>query len=215
MIGEDLKRIRRDFKERSIALRNREQYDRAVATLDQALQELQVLKPDGASEEGELRAEIADTYGITGGVYRRAGETARALDAYRNGAAEEEKDRASTYNLSNVITLEITFEKRSPEDPEVRKQIDAAIERLELATVSGRQDEWWAWFDLGQSYLLRGTAADARRCYERAIATGPRADDIERHVQILEELREATKTTAPQISRDIELAIEFLRTHID
>jgi tetratricopeptide (TPR) repeat protein len=215
MIGEDLKRIRRDFKDRAIALRNRGQYDRAVATLDQARQELLALKPDSASEERELRAEIADTHGIAGGVYRRAGETARALDAYREGAKVEATDRLSTYNLSNVITLEITFEKRSPDEPEVRRQIDGAIEQLERQTVSGRQDEWWAWFDLGQLYLLRGRAADARRCYERAIATGPRSDDIERHVQILEELREAAKTSAPQISRDIQSANELLRTHID
>jgi tetratricopeptide (TPR) repeat protein len=215
MIGEDLKRIRRDFKDRAIALRNREQYDRAVATLDEALQELRALKPDGPSEERELRGEIADTYGIIGGVYRRAGETARALDAYRKGATEEEKDRLSTYNVSNVITLAITFEKHSPEDPEVRGLIDRVIEQLERETASARQDEWWAWFDLGQSYLLSGRAADARRCYELAIATGPRTDDIDRHAHILEELCQATKTTAPQISRDIASANEFLRTHVD
>jgi hypothetical protein len=158
---------------------------------------------------------MADTHGIQGGVYRRAGDNAHALEQYRSGAKYEEQDRLSTYNMANVITLEITCEQRSPDDPDVHKKLVQVIDQLEGETLGARQDEWWAWFDLGQAYLLSGRLPDGRRCYERAIATGARSGDIERHVQVLEDLRDAPAVTATHISRDIESAIGYLRTHID
>jgi tetratricopeptide (TPR) repeat protein len=215
MIADDLQRIRRDFKDRATALRNREQYDRAIDTLEKALHELRSLTPEGVAEERALRAEMADTYGIKGGVYRRAGDNAHALEQYRFGAKHEDEDRVSTYNIANVITLEITSERRSPAHPDVQAKLARVIEQLEADTRGARQDEWWAWFDLGQAYLLSGRLPEAQRCYERGVSTGARGSDVERHVQILEELRDATAETSPTTSRDIEAAIAVLRTHID
>jgi len=197
----------RALKRRATALRNRGELGRARDTIIQAIQIFESLRgepqmPDAVARE--VPGELADAFGIKGGILRRMNDLKGALDAYREGRKIEDQDKESTYNLSNVITLEITHEGRSSMDPEIRKDIREAVDRLTKDTQSARKDEWWAWADLAQFCLLLNEPGAARAAYSSARGTGMTAQEIKRHVEIL---RELSDKTAPEISQTIRAAI--------
>ena len=211
----EIKKFKRaqGLKRRATALRNRGDFAGAVATLDQAADLLKDLRdhPD-AHEAGErdVRAELADTYGMKGGVFRRAGDLAKALSAYEQGREVEAVDRQSTYNLSNVITLSVTQKGQSPKEPGLRAALEEAIEHLQTETAGPRRDEWWAWADLAEFYLLQNEPEKARASYlEGKNHAGPTSEEIKRHVTTLEELAERT-SSEPEIAAAIRSAIKEL-----
>src|SRR5207247_2062200 len=96
------------LKEKATAMRNRGAYDRALSILTQATEQLEKFREDQSIDEDsakEVRAALADTYGMKGGIYRRLNQLQKALEQYRLGCEIEKQDKQSTYNLSNVITL--------------------------------------------------------------------------------------------------------------
>jgi tetratricopeptide (TPR) repeat protein len=200
----------RALKARATALRNRGQFERAQDALNRAIRILEGVRdaPETpAAMAKEVRAELADTHGMRGGIFRRAGNLVGALAAYRRGRDIEVQDQETTYNLSNTITLSITLEHQSPEDPRIRADLARVIELLRIQTAGSRSDEWWAWSDLAQFHLLNGDPDAARECYAKAIrGTGATADEIKRHVAILRELERVTEATAPAIAQSIRSA---------
>jgi tetratricopeptide (TPR) repeat protein len=199
----------RNLKEKATALRKREQYDRALATLDEAIHLLDDLRH--TTDTKEIRTELADTHGMIGGVHRRQQDLYAALAAYRRGRQIEDIDKASTYNLSNEITLGIATEGVSPTEPNMRNDLEIAIERLTAETQGRRKDEWWAWSDLAQFYLLANKLDQARDSYSKALArTGVTTDEIHRHATILQELASRIADKAPEISNNIRKAITDL-----
>jgi|APLak6261659701_1056019.scaffolds.fasta_scaffold00601_4 tetratricopeptide (TPR) repeat protein len=210
MIDMKLTEIRK-LKQTATSLRNRDEFDLAQDNLDKAIQKLKDLQATTSDEADlrELRGEIADTYGMKGGVYRRQGKLDEALGEYTIGREWEKIDNFSTYNLSNIISLKIDWKNFSPEG--LRDDIQAAIEQLTKETQGTRKDEWWAWADLAQFYLLLNNPDEARRCYaEGRSTTGATRGEIERHVSILSELANKTKETAPSISKNIKSVINEL-----
>jgi len=205
----------RVLKRKATALRNRGELKRARETLDEAIRVLETQRPDYEPtivNEKEVRAELADTHGMKGGIFRRMGEHDAALAAYTKGAGIEESDNLSTtYNRSNVITLSITTKGLAPTDLAIRAHLASVIAHLEAETAGPRCDEWWAWSDLAQFYLLNGEPDKARACYTNAInKTGATADEIKRHVTILGELADKTATSAPGVAASIRAAIDEL-----
>ena len=204
----------RALKKKATALRNRGQLPRALETLDEAIRILEPLPADAdvsAAVVKEVRAELADTLGMKGGTFRRAGDLDAALAAYTAGREIEVADQQSTYNLANVIALRITHEGRSPEDPAIRADLARAIAHLEAETSGPRSDEWWAWSDLAQFYLLTGEPGKARASYATATTkTGATAEEIKRHAAVLEELERKTAASAPEIAKTIRAAIDEL-----
>ncbi len=205
----EIKNIKKD----ATAARNLEEWGEAIELFDNAIAELNALLKNAGDDESKAREilpELADTYGKKGGTYRRMGNLRKALEEYRQGDYFERKVEKSTYNASNVITLGITLDKISP--LQMKRQLDRVIGDLEDATNKGeRGDEWWALSDLGQFYLLRNLPDKAREAYRRALKKGPTTDELIRHCQILEELRNATRTNAPEISRNIDEILQYLR----
>jgi tetratricopeptide (TPR) repeat protein len=200
----------RALKARATALRNRGQFERAQEALNRAIRVLEGLRdaPETPAAAKEIRAELADTHGMKGGIFRRAGSLVEALAAYRRGREIEVQDQESTYNLSNTITLSITQERQSPEDPGIRADLARVIDLLQAQTAGARSDEWWAWSDLAQFHLLNGDPDAARACYAKAISgTGATADEIKRHVAILRELEQVAEANAPTIAQSIRSAI--------
>ena len=131
-----------ELKSRATALRNRGLFERALTDLDRAIEALKSLREEKDLDSRlkiDVCAELADTYGMKGGIYRRLADEAKAdktkaqeyktkaLTEYRKGLEIEKIDQQSTYNLSNVITLEITEEHIPPADPEMRRMLDDAI----------------------------------------------------------------------------------------
>jgi len=205
MIADKLERIR-ELKRRATAFRNRKKYKESLQLLDTAIADLKDLQKAEDIDEHEaqaVRAELADTYGMKGGVYRRIPELNRALAEYRCGMQIEDLDKQSTYNASNVITLSISQEHKAPSDPDLSEHLHRVIDDLEQKTQAGRSDEWWAWSDLGQFYLLRNDVDKSRSVYRRAIQTGPTGEEYRRHLDILHELAAATRESTPDVSKGI------------
>jgi tetratricopeptide (TPR) repeat protein len=203
-----------EIKADATAARNLKDWDEALALFDEAIAMLHNLRKEVRGDESEardIRIQLADTYGMKGGTYRRMQNLPRALTEYQHGLELERVDKLSTYNASNVITLGITLGALSPFDPQIQEDLDRVIAELKNATDGPRADEWWAWSDLGQFYLLRDRPDKAREAYRSAVKTGPTSDELIRHRQILAELGSATKASAPGISRNIDETIQFLR----
>jgi tetratricopeptide (TPR) repeat protein len=207
----------RALKRKGTALRNIKDFDAALSEFDSAIDELKTLLGQKGLNDQELRilrVELADTYGMKGGTYRRMvaepNRLSLALAAYRLGRDLEEVEQQSTYNTSNVIILAVTHDKRNPLDPDLREDISRVIEQLEKETEGPRADEWWAWSDLAQFLLLKNDLPNARESYRRGLLTGPTAQELKRHLEILHELREATRDCAKELSNDIETAVKEL-----
>jgi tetratricopeptide (TPR) repeat protein len=205
----------RVLKSKATALRNRGEFKRALDSLDEAIRVLEAKRSDcepTTIDEKEVRVELADTHGMKGGISRRMGEDDAALAAYTTGARIEKNGNLSTtYNRSNVITLSITAKGLAPTDQAIRMLLANVIEELERETKGPRRDEWWAWSDLAQFYLLNGEPDKARACYTNALSkTGATVSEIKRHVAILADLAGKIAESAPTIAANIRAAIAEL-----
>lgn len=215
MLEEILKELRAR-KEEATVVRNLGDLDDGLAILDEVIGELEKLQTERDVDPGDavkIRIELADTWGMKGGIYRRFENPPRPSDAlasYMEGCEIEKIDGKSTYCLTNTISLRITLGEASPTDSDMRNDLQVAITDLERRTKSARDDEWWAWSDLGQFYLLLDKPDEARRCYERAQETGPTKGEYKRHITILKELADAAERKTPKVAGNIEAAIEEL-----
>lgn len=215
MLEERLEELRARKKEATV-LRNLGEFDDALTIFDEVIEQLEQMRTEDDVDPGdaaEIRTELADTFGMKGGVYRRFDNPPRledALSEYKKGRAIEKIDGKSTYNLTNTITLRITLGEALPTDSDMRDDLKVATEKLEQDTQGARDDEWWAWSDLGQFHLLRNELDEARRSYERALKTGPTRGECKRHITILKELANATKENVPVVARNIDEVIEEL-----
>jgi tetratricopeptide (TPR) repeat protein len=203
----------RSVKLWAIAMRNLGDFDSAMKLLDDASAPLERMRSDLGLSPGaaaEVRVELADTYGMKGGVYRRQNRLHEAYGEYKKGREVEKIDEQSTYNLSNVIALGVAQERISPLEPGMKADIDRAIAELNKKTGGTRTDEWWAWSDLGQLYLLQANDARALEAYEHARKTGPATAEYQRHLAGLRQLLEVTVKTAPDVAHAIERALSAL-----
>jgi len=179
----------------------------ALARADQRLPR----KPRAPAREQEVRAELADTFGMKGGVYRRENKLAEALSAYKKGLELEKQGGTSTYNLGNVIAPSIAQDGLSPEAQPLSDYLARGIEVLSKATRSVRRDEWWAWADMAQFLLLAGQPEKAREAYANGRRqAGPSNEDVQRHVSVLLELSRETAKTAPKVSASLQAAAQEL-----
>jgi tetratricopeptide (TPR) repeat protein len=203
----------RSVKLWAIAMRNLGDFDSAMKLLDDASAALERMRGYPGLTPGavaEIRVELADTYGMKGGVYRRQNRLHEAYGEYAKGREVEKIDEQSTYNLSNVIALGVAEERISPLEPGMKANIDKAIAELIKKTGGTRTDEWWAWSDLGQLYLLQANDAGALDAYEHARKTGPATDEYQRHIAGLRQLLEVTSHTAPDVALAIERTLSAL-----
>jgi len=213
MLGSELGDIK-ELKQKATGVRNLGRYSQALNMFDKAITGLKTLEESGRLDKYEasnVRAELADTYGMKGGVYRRWVELPNhldlALEQYRKGLEIERIDKRSTYNASNVISLAIT-QDRKPLDVGLLEELDRVIQRLEVETKGDRADEFWAWADLAQFYLLRNDAPRARSGYKQALERGPTAEERQRYVDILRGLAQATQASSPELAQRITAFVE-------
>ncbi len=203
----------RRIKQTATVFRNLKEYQQAIDAFDTAIKELNQLLAEGVLNERdafEARAEMADTFGMKGGTYRRwqdmSNNLGLALGQYRKGLEIEREQKQSTYNSSNVITLSIALEKR-PLDEKMLQVLDSVVERLEKETRGPRADEFWAWADLAQFYLLRKDRLKASDAYHEALQRGPKAEEVKRHLDLLRDLAEGTLAFDREMSDGITATI--------
>jgi tetratricopeptide (TPR) repeat protein len=206
------------MKRTAIVLRNSGRHKDALQMLEKVAKELQLMAASMAAGENagvEIRAELADTYGMEGGVLRRLGDLKGALHAYEAGKAEEEKDNSSTYNLGNVIVLKIQLGEASRRDDDMQRDIKTTIDRLKRQITGARSDEWWAWADLGQFYLLQGNFGEADQAYEQGRRTGPTVAEYRRHLDVLRELCRDLAPREPVFTSRLSEFVNKLQTQYE
>jgi len=190
------------------ALRNEGKFDQALQLLDSAIEQLTAQRARATDPESSrrLQEDLAEAYGMKGGVHRRyvtePNHLDLALESYKDGCKIERVLEHSTYNSSNVITLEITHQKK-PLDLKLQKDLDRVIKNLEGETKGKRSDEFYAWADLAQFYLLRGDERRAREAYREALNQGPSAAALKRHIEILRELADGIRASSSDTADSI------------
>ncbi len=161
------------------AVKAASEFKRSHEVMDEALQYLRDLgaphlKAAEEATEGEIAVaeQLADCWGIIGGVYRAQGDLEGARVAYDNGYAYESSKRfniLNTYNRVNRLVVRILQCPQLLSDPpplvtnvaKHEKQtmpelLGEASEEIERQLRKGRQDRAWALADCAMVRLLGG-----------------------------------------------------------
>lgn len=182
---EPFKRRSRRFRNHAIGARARdsqaagEHFAMAAETLQEAIDYLRGLgdpdphaRPAASESEVEIAAQLADCWGMLGGVYRAEGKLPLAREAYDAGAVYESSRRfgiLNTYNQVNRLIVRIMErpELLSPAAPPVtdlpgtpaapmHQLLHQTTEEIERQLREGRMDRPWALADLVMVRLLGG-----------------------------------------------------------
>src|SRR5260370_5748070 len=190
----------------------------AIEDIDEAIQ---LLNDEAAHTEDDnymatLRRELADCYGMMGGIYRRKSlqdnpteNLKKSLNMYEKGKVYETD---SSYNLSNTIVISILID---PKNLEMQQStILDGIKTIQEQVRGKRGDQWWAWADLGLFNVLAGYNKAAFDAYEHFTLLGARTKDYETTISVLLQLRERLKgaefKSSKEVSQLIEDVCEFL-----
>jgi tetratricopeptide (TPR) repeat protein len=179
----------------------------AIVSMDRAIACLQSGDSGGTddADSRRLRSELADCWGIKGGILRRAGRLDEALQAYKAGLSFETDD---SYNLTNALTLELVIAPGRLRDLEQRiADARAEVERQ----VPLRANQWWAWADLGLLELLSGREDRALAAYSHFAAAGARASDYDSTISVLEQLSAKFNGLNEAVCVSLDRAIAFLK----
>ena len=176
--------------------------------IDLLLRELRRVEGLGANDGDadditptELASELADCYGMLGGVYRRAEDLDKSLESYDAGSGYEKSEKygvENSYNMTNAIVVRILRDPQSLQS--LRDKIKEAIRLVENQVEGKRKGQWWAWSDLGELRLLSGSLDDARTAYQGFQEKGARARDFESTISVLSELEEKVRGLYPQVA---------------
>ncbi len=142
---------------------------------------------------------LAEAHGALGGILRRLGRRAEALQAYRKGAQiETERGLDSTYNRLNSIKYRLltgadTLRALEPEIKSLATFIENSLTDTSKATdKSDVRDSGWAWADLADCNALLGDLDKAEKYYITFI--------------------EKSETKSPKTALDV---LNDLATHLD
>jgi Tetratricopeptide Repeats-Sensor len=217
---EELLQSVRDLKtkaknRRDLGLRG---YPSAIATLEQAIAQL-LREFEATSRHGwrsQLASELADCYGILGGIRRRWGlelepmdhqqrleQLAASIEAYDRGyrlESDEEFEILASYNLVNRLVIRIFYDPRALSDPsaavsppgvealDVRKELQDAEVILGKQVSLERRGDVWALADLALVELLLDNRRDAMSIYAAFNAASPPAYAYDSALSTLKEL---------------------------
>lgn len=170
-------------------------------------------------DRSSLLRQLADCYGMAGGVYRRKATVDRtnlenSIKMYDNGRKLEYdtlSDIQNSYNITNAIAVRVIQDAKclDTQGTDIQKAITTIQKQVEVK----RRDEWWAWADLGLLYLLIGREIEAFQAYSRFQDTGPRARDYVSTLSVLDELAQALRPIYPRITKFIERVIQELKNN--
>ena len=214
----------RDFEDYDDALKD---LDAAIAQLEPILRNLETKKPEQIDQYEVLRfklaRELADCFGMKGGIYRRQGKLEDAEEMYKVGCKyEEDYKLPDTYNRTNVIVLRLV---RAPDDHEELGSIILESRDIVQDQVKGKnKNKWWAWADLGllnllsvnlketeQSTLYR---KEAHQAYEQFKNTGARMQHFESTIEVLNQLKQGFEKVDESTSLQIQEEIDYLKINM-
>jgi tetratricopeptide (TPR) repeat protein len=206
----------KSLKAKATARRNRGQFDFALKLLEDACQLLneaiQSFK-DNPSALSDIQAELADTHGMIGGIFRRKNELEKALLAYEEGLEYEKLSDVSTYNLVNTISLSVIVRRENPLNEPLNTNIQRAVDALQrkvTGVCASRVDEWWAYADLGALLLLSNQTKKASSFFLKGLAVNPPGSEVRRSFTLVHELANALPASAADLALSMQQEIEAL-----
>jgi len=201
------------LKASSKSARDDGDWEGAIGDLEEAVDLLRGCAPDSLTRlPSRLASELADTYGLIGGVQKRWGllldgedrqrHLKESIAAYDKGFGYE-KDLApgdaSTYNRTNRLVGRVLLDphvlqgdRGARMDDELREAEETLTEQLK----SVRRKDPWGYSDLGTIRLLRGSA-DALSVYDDLDRLRPPAFVYESTLATLEPLSEVASALRP------------------
>lgn len=214
----------RDFEDYPDALQD---LDDAILCLDSALRELEGKDPGEVEHFETLRLklarEIADCYGMKGGIYRRQEKLEDAEAMYGEGGKyEHDYNIPDTYNRTNVIVLRLL---RHPKDHEALGAIIRASRDIVQDQVKGKnKNKWWAWADFGLLSLLsvnlKGTEhpalyrKEAHYAYEQFKKNGAGMQHFESTIDVLKQLKQGFMKADEATALLIQEEIDYLKANM-
>jgi tetratricopeptide (TPR) repeat protein len=153
------------------------EFELAVAPLREAIHRLESIgapdpdAPGPASEgEREIALQLADCWGMLGGVYRTAGDLHAAREAYDSGARYESSPRfniLNTYNQVNRLVVRVLHRPALLADPappvdglpggeSLPELLARAAAEIDRQLNAKREDKAWALADLMMVRVLGG-----------------------------------------------------------
>lgn len=198
------------LKESALSNRDFEDYGEAIADLEQAVKMLEAQYINLAEthlSKTAYKRQLADCYGMMGGIYRRWRKLDKAVENYDMGLRYEEND---SYNLSNSIVIRLLLNPASLDQQ--RAAIIQAERTVNAQVQSDRSEQWWAWADLGLFRLLDSKYELAQAAYEKFRAKGAREKDYDSTIKVLSELAEALRPKYSELASKFQKAIQFLKS---
>ena len=224
--AQELKEDAKTSKVKAIRMKDTRKLDQALEELNEAIDLLKEEynriknnKVEYAQYKNDLYQELADCYGMKGGIYRRKAllghDRKYLVDSarmYKQGLKYEIND---SYNLSNSVVIPILIDPTNLE--EKRPKIQEGIKKIEEQVQGKRRDQWWAWADLGLFNVLMGNDEAAFKAYGHFTELGARAQDYESTLTVLSQLLDSLQTsesdtpTIKQVARSINNVMVFLK----
>lgn len=215
-----------ELKDRARRNRKRKRFDEAVRNLDEAILKLQradILADDGSgspsSWETDVAKQLADCYGSRGGVYREAGDLAKARDSYDEGYLYEADARyeiVNSYNLVQRLVVRILLTPELVSDPvlasrhklpeglTVPEALAEAARRIAGQVRGPRRGDSWALADLALLNLLMNDEPAANALWDEFDATNPSPHAYGTTAEVLRALASAGVVMRPALSRAAE-----------
>jgi hypothetical protein len=215
----------RALKAAAKTARDNKEWQGAIGYLQDAISLLEARMADESSPQPSwLRSELADAYGLKGGIEKRWGLTLdgqerqqhleASLAAYNDGFEYEKKlqrNEENTYNRVNRLVGRVllnpgVLEKDEGGVSEISGELGEAERILTGQIQSVRQKDPWAYCDLGTIRLLRGEQ-DALRTFKNLDRLRPPAFVYKSTLNTLEPLRDVAADMRP----DLVQAVDQLR----
>lgn len=159
----------------------------------------------------QLAVQLADCYGMKGGIYRRMARYDESIKMHDLGSKYEKEpsyNLSNSYNRTNSIAVRILKE---PDNlPLLKEEIAEMVEIVKKQTEQERRAEWWAWADLGELLLLHGKQTEALQAFKQLKSTGARIQDYDITRKMLEELASSLQKQHNQLATDIVEVARYL-----
>ena len=215
-VAEDRDEEVRALKASAKSARANENWQFAIEELDRAVELLVGRLPDATGRtRAELASELADSFGMIGGIERRWGlslagadrqrHLQASVDAYDHGFSHEqdlETNVASTYNRINRLVGRVLLNPHvlDTDDtvPDVVEELGSAEAILVEQLSSVRVGDPWGYCDLGLIRVLRGTT-DALSTYHELDRLRPPKFVYESALATLEPLAEVASDLRPDL----------------
>jgi hypothetical protein len=225
-VAEDRTDEVRALKASAKSARADEDWQLAIGELHRAVELLVGRLPDATGRtRAELASELADSFGMIGGIERRWGlslagaerqhHLEASVEAYDSGFSHEQDldpNVASTYNRINRLVGRVllnphVLDADDDTTPDVMQELGAAQEILVEQLRSVRVGDPWGYCDLGLIRVLHGST-DPLPTYHELARLRPPKFVYESALATLEPLSEVASELRPALRS----AVEFLQT---